>query len=57
MSSAAELVVASAPRIEVMVINPRVAKDCQRAWLTRAKTDRVNAFGLLDFLARMPFVP
>ena len=46
-----------APRVEVMVINPRAAKDYQRARLTRAKTDRVDALGLLDFLARMPFVP
>lgn len=39
------------------MINPRTAKDFQRARLTRAKTDRVDALGLLDFLARMPFVP
>ena len=45
-----------AERMEVMVINPRAAKDYQRARLTRAKTDRVDALGLLDFLARMPFV-
>ena len=34
-----------APRVEVMVINPRAAKDYQRARLTRAKTDRVDALG------------
>ena len=45
-----------AARVEVTVINPRAAKDYQRARLTRAKTDRVDALGLLDFLARMPFV-
>lgn len=42
--------------VEVMVVNPRASKDYQRARLTRAKTDRVDALGLLDFLARMPFV-
>ena len=46
-----------APRVEVMVINPRASKDFQRARLTRAKTDRVDALGLLEFLARMDFVP
>jgi hypothetical protein len=34
----------------------RASKDYQRARLTRAKTDRVDALGLLDFLLRMPFV-
>lgn len=42
--------------VEVMVVNPRASHDFQRARLTRAKTDRVDALGLLDFLARMPFV-
>lgn len=46
-----------AERVEVMVVNPRTVKDYQRARLTRAKTDRVDALGLLDFLCRMPFVP
>lgn len=46
-----------AERVEVMVINPRAAKDFQRARLTRAKTDRVDARGLLEYLARMDFVP
>jgi transposase len=46
-----------AERVEVMVVNPRSIKDYQRARLTRAKTDRVDALGLLDFLCRMPFVP
>ncbi len=54
---ACPLALNQAPRVEVMVINPRAAKDYQRARLTRAKTDRVDALGLLDFLARMPFVP
>jgi transposase len=46
-----------APRVAVMVINPRTAKDFQRARLTRAKTDAVDALGLLKFLQRMDFVP
>lgn len=46
-----------AARVEIMVINPRASKDFQRARLTRAKTDRVDALGLLEFLARMDFVP
>lgn len=46
-----------AERVEVMVINPRLSKDYQRACGTRAKTDRVDALGLLDYLERMAFVP
>jgi transposase len=42
--------------IAVMVLNPRVAKDYQRACLQRAKTDRVDALGLLDYLERQQFV-
>lgn len=47
----------AAARVEVMVANPRTIKDYQRARLCRAKTDRVDALGLLDFLQRMDFVP
>ena len=50
------LVLHQAVGVEVMVVNPRTIKDYQRARLTRAKTDRVDALGLLDFLARMPFL-
>jgi transposase len=46
-----------AERVEVMVLNPRAIKDFQRARLTRAKTDRVDARGILEFLQRMEFVP
>lgn len=42
--------------IEVMVINPRAAKDFARASMTRAKTDAVDALSLLEFVERMPFV-
>jgi transposase len=46
-----------AERVEVMVVNPRAIKDFQRARLTRAKTDAVDALGILEFLQRMEFVP
>ena len=46
-----------AARVEVMVVNPRAIKDFQRARLTRAKTDAVDALGILEFLQRMEFVP
>lgn len=46
-----------AERVEVMVVNPRASKDFQRARLCRAKTDRVDAHGLLEFLQRMDFTP
>lgn len=45
-----------AARVEVMVVNPRAIKDFQRARLTRAKTDAVDAAGILEFLERMEFV-
>ena len=44
------------PLVEVMILNPRAVKDFIRATLTRAKTDRVDALGILDYLRRMPFV-
>jgi transposase len=43
------------PGFEVMVVNPRAVKDFIRATMTRAKTDQVDARGILDYLARMPF--
>jgi transposase len=46
-----------AERVEVMVVNPRAIKDFQRARLCRAKTDAVDALGILEFLQRMEFVP
>jgi transposase len=42
--------------VEVMVINPRVAKDFGRALLNRSKTDRVDAWSLLEYVRRMDFV-
>ena len=39
-----------------MVVNPRAIKDFVRACMQRAKTDAVDAGGILDYLQRMPFV-
>ena len=45
-----------AKNVEVMVVNPRAIKDFVRACMQRAKTDAVDAGGILDYLERMPFV-
>jgi transposase len=45
-----------AKKVEVMVVNPRAIKDFGRACMQRAKTDAVDAGGILDYLERMPFV-
>ena len=45
-----------AKNVEVMVVNPRAIKDFVRACMQRAKTDAVEASGILDYLERMPFV-
>lgn len=39
----------------VMLPNPRAVRDFMRATLSRAKTDKVDADGNLEFLRRMPF--
>jgi len=44
-----------AKNVEVMVVNPRAIKDFARACMQRAKTDAVDAGGILEFLERMPF--
>lgn len=41
--------------VEVMVVNPRVAKDFARAMSNRSKTDEVDARTLLEYLRRMEF--
>lgn len=46
----------AAAGVEVMVINPRVAKDFGRALGNRSKTDRVDAASLLEYVQRMDFV-
>ncbi|HYO77137.1 MAG TPA: transposase, partial [Thermoanaerobaculia bacterium] len=42
--------------VDVMVVNPRVAKDFGRALANRSKTDRVDARTLLEYGRRMAFV-
>lgn len=42
--------------IEVMVINPRVARDFSRSLSNRSKTDVVDAAVLLEYVVRMKFV-
>ena len=47
---------AATPNVEVMVANPRAARDFARAQMGRTKTDRTDARSLLEFVRRMPFV-
>jgi transposase len=42
--------------VQVMVINPRVAKDFGRALGNRSKTDKVDAETMLEYVERMKFV-
>jgi len=44
-----------AKNMQVMVVNPRAIKDFGRACMQRAKTDAVDAGGILEYLQRMPF--
>lgn len=46
-----------ADRIEVMVVNPRAARDFARAAMQRSKTDKLDAAVLLEFVNRMAFRP
>ena len=43
--------------IEVMVINPRVARKFAESLSVRTKTDRVDAWTLLEYVKRMDFIP
>lgn len=45
------------PAIELMVVNPRAARRFAEAHMVRAKTDAVDADGMLLFVQRMPFRP
>lgn len=45
-----------AARIEIMVVNPRASRDFAKAFLLRSKTDDIDAWALLEFVRRMPFV-
>ena len=47
----------NADDIEVSVVNPRVIKNFADASLQRAKTDKVDANIILDYLERMEFKP
>ena len=49
------LVLHHAKNVQVMVVNPRAIKDFSRACMQRAKTDAVDAGGILEYLQRMPF--
>lgn len=42
--------------VEVMVVNPRAARDFAKAFLQRSKTDVLDAKVLLELVRRMPFV-
>lgn len=48
---------AQGAHVEVMVVNPRAARDFARARLQRAKTDRTDAQVLREFVTRMPWEP
>lgn len=41
--------------VELMVVNPRVARDFARALSNRSKTDEVDAWTLLEYVRRMEF--
>jgi transposase len=43
------------PAIELMVVNPCAARRFAQAHMVRAKTDTIDADGLLQYLQRMPF--
>lgn len=47
----------AAKRVEVMVVNPRVARKFAQARLQRSSTDTTMALALCEFAARMEFVP
>ncbi len=42
--------------VEVMVLNPRVAKDFAKALSNRSKTDLVDAWTLVEYVERMEFI-
>jgi transposase len=52
----AALTLASNPRIHVMLVNPKAARKFAEAQMRRAKTDRVDAIVLLEFVERMEFI-
>jgi transposase len=52
----AALALTSNPRIHLMLVNPKAARKFAEAQMRRAKTDRVDAVVLLEFVERMKFV-
>lgn len=46
-----------APKVELMVVNPRAARRFGEALMKRAKTDPVDTDVLTEFAQRMPFEP
>ncbi len=46
----------AAAHVEVMVVNPRAARDFARAMLQRSSTDATMAVTLREYAQRMPFV-
>src|SRR5215470_17342196 len=46
----------AAPRIEVMVVNPRAARKFAEACLQRSSTDTTMAIALQEYAVRMTFV-
>ena len=50
------IALATSPGVEVMMANPRTTKKFVEATRVRAKTDRVDALGLLEYVERMAFV-
>lgn len=51
------LFLAGTSGIELMVLNPKASRRFAEAQLIRAKTDKVDADGLLEYLRRMRFRP
>jgi transposase len=47
----------AAPRVDVMVVNPRAARKFAEACLQRSSTDATMAVALREYAARMEFVP
>lgn len=43
------------PKVEIMVANPRATRRFAEAHMIRAKTDPIDAAGLLSYLEHMPF--
>ena len=52
----AALALKSDSRIHLMVVNPKAARKFAEAQMRRAKTDRVDAYVLLEFVERMEFI-